>query len=61
MNVAKEHHEERSERDERGMLEWEYVYDVYTFSEGTLELTFRQYAHDALIATLLSPSSWAEL
>jgi hypothetical protein len=61
MDVTKEHHEERSEPDERGMLEWEYVYDMYTFSEGEAELKFRRYVEDAGTATLMSPSKWSQL
>lgn len=61
MNVTKEHYEERAEPDERGMLEWEYIFDLYTFSEGPAELTFRQYGSDAMIATLFISSSWSQL
>jgi hypothetical protein len=60
MNVAKEHHEDRSAPDEDGMLEWEYVYDVYTFSEGEATLRFRKYADEPTVATLLN-RSWKQL
>jgi hypothetical protein len=61
MKISKVHHEERSEPDERGKLEWEYVYDVYTFSDLDVELRFRRYSDEATIATLMSPPSWSQL
>jgi len=61
MHVTKEHHEDRSEPDDRGMYDWSYVYDVYTFSDGELELKFRRYSDDAATAALVSPMGCDQL
>jgi hypothetical protein len=61
VNVSKEHHEDRSEPDDAGLVDWVYTYNSYTFCDSDMTLRFCQYADEPGVATFRYPINWSQL
>jgi hypothetical protein len=64
IEITRTRHDESSEPDADGMVEWAYSFELFVFEEGGQSLTFRRYLEipgDAENASLLRRPSWKEL